>query len=133
MASTPNVTYSPVDALAQLTSSSSITVPTAIYTGPSSGQSTGGAKIGVFRAINTDTAKSFNLNIYKTVSGVDYLLGVIALGAAASATSPTVVDILSQIWGGPMNLGPSTILKAMPDVAPTSGAVINLHIEAATF
>lgn len=133
MASTPNVTYAPLDALAQLTSASSTSTPTAVYTGPSSGQSTGGAKIGVFRAINTDTAKSFNLGIYKTVSSVDYLVGYVALGAAASATSPTVVDILSLIWGSAMNLGPSTILKVLPDVAPTSGKVINLHVEGATF
>lgn len=133
MAATPNVTYAPVDALAQLTSASSTSTPTAIYTGPASGQSTGGAKIGVFRAISNDTAKAFNLNIYKTVSAVDYLIGTVNIPMAASATSPAVVDVLMAIWGAAFNLGPSTILKVMPDVAPTSGKVINLHIEGATF
>ena len=133
MASTPNVTYAPFDALAQLTSASSTTVPTTVYTGPANGQSTGGAKIGVFKAISTDTAKSFNLNVYKTVSSVDYLIGVIQIGAASSAVSPTVVVILSLLWGSAMNMGPNTILKVMPDVAPTSGKVINLQVEGATF
>lgn len=134
MASTPNVTNAPIDAAVQLTSAVSTTVPTAVYTAPAAtSTSTGGAKIGVFRAISNDTAKSFNLSIYKTIASVDHLLGVVTVGVAASAVSPSIVDILSLIRGTAMNLGAGTALKVMPDAVPTSGKVIEIEIEGATF
>lgn len=132
MASTPNVTYAPFDSIGQLTSSSSTSTPTTVYTGPSTGQSTGGAKVGVFKAISTDTTQTQYLKVYKTISSVDYLIGVVPIGPAAT-NAPTVVDILALLWGSAMNLGPNTVLKVCPTTALGSGAVINLQVEGATF
>lgn len=127
MASTPNVTYTPVDACFNLTTNTA----TSVYTAPSSGQSTGGAKVGVLRAINADT-KSFTVLIYKTIASVDYLIGSFVLGAG-TATTPATVDILSLIWGSAMNMAPSTGLKFKLDSAPTSSNLVFIHLEGASF
>lgn len=129
MATTPNLTNAPIDALTKLDSTASTSTPTSALVAP-----TNGAKIGVFRAISTDTTQTIMLGIYKSISSVDYLLGYVTLGAAASATAPTVADILSEIWGGnAMNLAYGTTLKVLPSVAPASGKNVIVHIEGASF
>lgn len=134
MASTPNLTHAPIDAATQLTNASSVSVPATLYTAPTTGESTGGAKVGFFRATSTDTTQAINLLIYKTISGIDYLLGYVAVPMAASAATPATVDILAALWGGlACNVGPGVVLKVMPAVAPASGKIVNVTVEGATF
>lgn len=129
MATTPNLTNTPIDALTKLDSTASTSTPVAALVAPANG-----AKLGVFRAVSTDTTQTIMLGIYKSISSVDYLLGYVTLGAAASATAPTVADILSAIWGNnAMNLAYGTTLKVLPSVAPASGENVIVHIEGASF
>lgn len=129
MATTPNLTSTPIDALTKLDSTASTSTPASALVAPANG-----AKIGVFRAISTDTTQTISLGVYKSVSGVDYLLGYVALGAASSATGPAAADILSEIWGGnAMNLASGTTIKVLPSVAPASGKNVIVQIEGASF
>lgn len=129
MATTPNLTNTPIDALTKLDSTASTSTPASALVAPANG-----AKIGVFRAISTDTTQTIMLGIYKSISGVDSLLGYVTLGAASAATSPSVADILSQIWGGnAMNLAYGTTIKVLPSAAPASGKNVIIHIEGASF
>ncbi len=134
MAENPNCTDAPIDAFAQLTSTSSTSTPTSVYTGPAaSSTSTGGAKVGVFKAISTDTTQAIALAVYKTISSMDYLVGFVSIPQASGATLPAIVDILDELWGDIMNLGAGTTIKVMPAVAPASGKIVNIQLEGATF
>lgn len=101
-----------------------------------------GAQLSRLVATSTDNALSHYLSLYRTISGVDYLIGapfVVTLSGVSNAATDLIggsyLQNFTYDFSGTkiIQLAPGEILKAALQVAMTSGKEINIAGAGVTF
>lgn len=144
MAATPTPVFpqTPLSNLTQFTSTTSTSVPTSILAAQ-----TNGALIEDILVTNSDTV-AHDVNLYITVSSVNYQIGTISIpsGAGFTDTIPAVNLLAAVTSGSPLlplpldvngnpylYLSSAASLEAIPAVALASGKFINFLVMGGAF